>query len=118
MVAGFLPYWLGTVLGRVLLTIFKDLGPLGSLFVFGSWKMLIFLFQVLSTSVGKKASRYNDGSVFAFCVIYTGVVQCVDFSSSLPLKEISSFYLFLLLFSLSFCCVSRFHLCRVYLPVC
>jgi hypothetical protein len=72
MVAGFIPFWLGSVLGKALLTIFDDLGPLGSLFIFGAWKSLIFLFEVLSTTVGKKASRYNDGSVFAFCVIYTG----------------------------------------------
>lgn len=75
MVAGFIPFWLGSVLGKALLTIFHDLGPLGSLFVFGAWKGLIFLFEVLSTVAGKKASRYNDGSVFAFCVIYTGAVR-------------------------------------------
>lgn len=73
MAAGFIPFWLGSVLGRALLTIFDDLGPLGSIVVFGAWKGLIFLFEVLSTVVGKKASRYNDGSVFSFCVIYTGV---------------------------------------------
>ena len=72
MVAGFIPFWLGSVLGRVLLVIFEGLGPLGSIVVFGFWKLLIFLFEVLSTVVGKKASRYNDGSVFSFCVIYTG----------------------------------------------
>ena len=36
--------------------------------------MLVFAFEILSTIVGKKASRYNDGSVFSFCAIYTGNV--------------------------------------------
>ena len=42
--------------------------------------MLVFAFELLSTTVGKKASRYNDGSVFSFCAIYTGKhfeVNCI-----------------------------------------
>jgi hypothetical protein len=99
MVAGFVPFWLGSVLGKALLLIFNDLGPLGSLFIFGSWKLLIFLFEVLSTTVGKKASRYNDGSVFAFCVIYTGT------STASYLLYLSNFI---------FISLCRRHLCGIY----
>lgn len=69
---GFTTYWLGSVLGKSLLTLVRDVGPLGSVFIFGAWKILVFVFEVLSTTMGKKASRYNDGSVFSFCAIYTG----------------------------------------------
>jgi hypothetical protein len=72
MNAGFTTFWLGSVLGKSLLTLVKDVGPLGSVFIFGAWKMLVFAFELLSTLMGKKASRYNDGSVFSFCAIYTG----------------------------------------------
>ena len=69
---GFTTFWLGMVLGKSLLTLVKDVGPLGSVFIFGAWKALVFVFELLSTFMGKKASRYNDGSVFSFCAIYTG----------------------------------------------
>lgn len=69
---GFTTFWLGSVLGKSLLTLVRDVGPMGSVFIFGAWKMLVFAFEILTIIVGKKASRFNSGSVFSFCAIYTG----------------------------------------------
>ena len=72
IVAGLLPFWLGSVLGRSLFTLLARAGPLGTLFIYSFWKILIFVFEVLSAAVGRKASRTADESVFSFCAVYTG----------------------------------------------
>lgn len=72
MVAGFLPFWLGSVLGRSLLVLISKAGPFGTIFIFTAWKILIYVFEVLSAAIGRKASRTSDESVFSFCAVYTG----------------------------------------------
>ena len=42
------------------------------MFVYISWRVIIYAFEYLSSEVGRKASRYSDGSVFAYSAIYTG----------------------------------------------
>jgi hypothetical protein len=32
----------------------------------------VYAFELMSCIIGRKASRYSDGSVFSFCAIYTG----------------------------------------------
>lgn len=44
----------------------------GTVFVYVSWRVIIYAFEYMSSEVGRKASRYSDGSVFSFAAIYTG----------------------------------------------
>ena len=45
---------------------------LGTVLVFVSWRMIIYAFEYMASEVGRKASRYSDGSVFSYSAIYTG----------------------------------------------
>lgn len=42
------------------------------MFVYVSWRMIIYAFEYMAGEVGRKASRYSDGSVFSYSAIYTG----------------------------------------------
>jgi hypothetical protein len=44
----------------------------GTVFVYFAWRMVIYALEYMASEVGRKASRYSDGSVFAFSAIYTG----------------------------------------------
>lgn len=44
----------------------------GTVFVFFAWRMVIYALEYMASEVGRKASRYSDGSVFSFSAIYTG----------------------------------------------
>lgn len=37
-----------------------------------AWRMVIYALEYMASEVGRKASRFSDGSVFSFSAIYTG----------------------------------------------
>lgn len=72
--AGFVPVWLGSMLGRSLMEMSSRVGSVGIVVVVSVWRILIFLFEVMTIEIGRKASRFNHESAFSFCVIYTGAI--------------------------------------------
>jgi hypothetical protein len=72
--AGFVPIWLGTILGRSLMELSSRVGSVGIVVIVSGWRLLIFLFEVMLIEIGRKASRFNQESAFSFCVIYTGAI--------------------------------------------
>ncbi|CAE7792850.1 unnamed protein product, partial [Symbiodinium microadriaticum] len=52
IVAGFVPFWLGSVLGQSLLVVVSTVGPLGTVFIFIAWKLLVVAFEMISREIG------------------------------------------------------------------
>lgn len=72
--AGFVPIWLGNILGKTLMELSIRANSFGIVVVVSAWRVLIFLFEVITIEIGRKASRFNQESAFSFCVIYTGAI--------------------------------------------
>lgn len=102
LLSGFVPFWLGSVLGQSLLLIVNEAGPLGTVFIYAAWKVLIVAFEAMSREIGGMASRTSDGSVFSFCAIYTGIIH------SSPIHRILQ-YCYILIGS----CISKRHLIHI-----
>lgn len=72
--AGFVPIWLGGMLGKSLMEMSSRSNSISIIVVVSAWRVLIFLFEVITIEIGRKASRFNQESAFSFCVIYTGAI--------------------------------------------
>ena len=88
LAAGFVPIWLGSILGKTLMEMSTRVGSVGIVVVVSAWRVLIFLFEVMTIEIGRKASRFNQESAFSFCVIYTGAIYAEFIFLSVELNSL------------------------------
>eukprot|EP00603_Paraphysomonas_imperforata_P008293 CAMPEP_0114421826 /NCGR_PEP_ID=MMETSP0103-20121206/5287_1 /TAXON_ID=37642 ORGANISM="Paraphysomonas imperforata, Strain PA2" /NCGR_SAMPLE_ID=MMETSP0103 /ASSEMBLY_ACC=CAM_ASM_000201 /LENGTH=1351 /DNA_ID=CAMNT_0001590377 /DNA_START=358 /DNA_END=4413 /DNA_ORIENTATION=- len=96
IIAGFVPMWLGSTLGKALLEVINQGNVFGTLVIVMFWRVIIWIFEVMCAEIGRKATRMSDEAIFSFCAIYTGAVYAEFIFLSVEFNS-TQFYLLLLL---------------------